>query len=123
MISTYNSTNSEFGYNTCLFGTSLKGFKHSEETKLKIRNSKKGFKLKEETKLKMRKPKTEQTKLKMSLAKKGKKYALKEIPTVAQDENGVMQLVYSHCFLNYKLSPWHNACRQLYMKNREFFIL
>lgn len=59
---------------------------------------------------------SQQQKDKISKANKGK---LKiQIPTVALDENGVMQLVYHKAFTNKsKLSNWHNSCAQLYKRN------
>lgn len=116
------------GYNSTPCGGTSRGAKWNEESKLKISLARKG-------RISPMKGLThsEKSKLKMSLNKKGKHYsinteftsermkgnnfALKEIPTVAQDENGVYQLVYPHQFKNYKLSPWHTACRQLHIRN------
>jgi len=93
----------------------------SEKTKEKISLKNKGKNFSINTQLKkghksnLGKKHKEETKLKMSLSRKHVNKI--EIPTVAQDENGVYQLVYSHAFLNYKLSPWHTACKQLARRN------
>lgn len=78
-IKTYDATNPEIGMNISLGGdggslkgrkSPMKGFNHSEESKKKISESTKGKIVSDETKEKMKKPKTEETKRKMSESQK-----------------------------------------------------
>lgn len=127
-ITQRNSFNN--GYNSTPCGGTNRGFKVSEEAKIKMSLAKKG----KPNLSRMGKKHSEKTKLKLSLINKGKispnkgipmseqqklkisKAHIKEIPTVALDENGVYQLVYPKQFKNYKLSPWHTACRKLHLQ-------
>lgn len=124
MISTYDAINHLFGYNTCPVGQHvMSGRKHSEETKIKLSlflkgrpSPKKGIKTGKPSWNKG-KSMSEQLKKHLSKINLGKVY--KQIPTVAQDQNGVFQLVYPHRFFNYKKSPWHRCCSRLYRKINE----
>lgn len=95
LIAKYKSDLSEYGYNRSIGGENPNvGGKLSEETKKKISKSLKGYKHTQETKEKDRKAKlgthlTEETKKKISEAKKGNKNAMYGKTTSAKQKEAV----------------------------------
>lgn len=90
MIAEHNATDNKVGYNILKEAKTMRGFRHSEETKRKIRekniqtNSGKnhpffGKHHTEETKQKMKKPKTDEHKINLSKSKLNKKQTKEHI--------------------------------------------
>lgn len=76
-IDFYQATNDEFGYNLAKFAGSQLGYRHTEETKLKLKRSSSGRSPTPETREKLRlaligKPRPEEVKLKIGKSNKGK---------------------------------------------------
>lgn len=79
-ITYYKSNDRNFGYNLRLYCTTNRGYKHSEESKLKMREKSKGKIISDKTREKMSlthkdKPKSEEAKLNMAKAQKGRMHS------------------------------------------------
>jgi len=93
----YNAMGTRCNFSSKLFEKSRKfiseyqtGTKHPEETKQKMSKIRKGVLKSEETKKKMSKPKTEETRKKISLAQMGNKKGCKNKGTFFWINNGVV---------------------------------